>query len=207
VLFDVVRSGGERELRALTDQQVYDAIAFELSLNGVELAEPLNDQNAPWLSSGAAAQAPAPGGLYPPPGNANLVSGWNAPSLPLAAENRELRMRLTQIGLAESIGGNAPPDGGVFVIAVFTLEDLAERPLQLGPQDLELVTQEGMALEPLDVGLSFPVARFYPQTIQPEHGTAAAAVFGLPQNAEPAFLRYLLPADQPLEIDLGASFP
>ncbi len=37
IVFDVVRSGGERNLLALTDQQIYDAIAYELSRNQIVL--------------------------------------------------------------------------------------------------------------------------------------------------------------------------
>jgi hypothetical protein len=38
IVFDVIRSAGERNLLALTDQQVYDAIAYELEQNQITLA-------------------------------------------------------------------------------------------------------------------------------------------------------------------------
>ncbi|MEW5868529.1 MAG: cytochrome c [Chloroflexota bacterium] len=202
VVFEVVRSGGEPALRALTDQQVYDAIAYELSLNQVELAEPLGSQNAPVTPSGAAAGAQKPGSLFPPPGNASLISKWPAPALPAQVESRDLRLRLTQIALAESIGGAAPPGGGSYALVVFTLEALAGQPLQVGPQHLRLVTGEGQTLEPLEIGLDYPVTRFYPQSIQPEHGTAALAIFALPDSTGIISLNYTLPGKQPLILEL-----
>jgi len=202
VIFDVVRSGGEKPLRALTDQQVYDAIAYELSLNNVEFSEPLNSQNAPVLSSGAAAGTQKPGSLFPPPGNARLIPNWSAPEVPVYAENSDLRIRLTQIALAASIGDKVPPGEASYVLIVFTLEDLADHPLDVGPQYLSLVTQDGQILEPLGIGLAYPVARFSQQNIQPEHGTAAYAIFALPATASLSQLRYTLSGGQPLILDL-----
>jgi hypothetical protein len=46
------------------------------------------------------------------------------------------------------------------------------------------------------------VARFYPQEIQPEHGTAALVIFTLPKNDNIGQLLYLLPAGQRLELEL-----
>jgi mono/diheme cytochrome c family protein len=202
VIFDIVRSGGEPSLRALTDQQVYDAVAYELSLNDVEIPDPLNSQNAPVLSSGATG-VPKPGGLFPPPGNAKLISTWNAPALPVYAENSELRIRLTQMALAASIGDTALSTGGRYVLLVFTLEVLADHPLEVGPQHLRLATEDGQMLEPLEIGLAYPVARFYPQTIQPEHGTAALAIFALPETAQIGHLLYMLPTGQHLILEMA----
>jgi hypothetical protein len=209
VIFDVVRSGGESSLRALTDQQVYDSIAYELSLNEVEFNEPLDSQNAPVLSSGAAAEAPEPGDLFPPPGNAMLISTWpvaslqKATTLPIAAENSDLRIRLTQIALAASIRETVPPPGESFVLMVFSLEVLADQPLEVSPQYLRLAAEEGQMLEPLEIGLAYPVARFYPQTIQPEHGTAALAIFALPETAQISHLLYILPGGQQLILEIA----
>ena len=205
VIFDVVRSGGESSLRALTDQQIYDSIAYELSLNEIEFNEPLDSQNAPGLPSGVAAGKPEPGSLFPPPGNASLISKWpmsSAPTLPISAENSYLRLRLTQIALATSIGERVPPDIGNYVLAVFTLEDLADHPLDVGPQHLNLVTEDGQTLEPLEIGLDYPVARFYSQTIQPEHGTAALAIFALSGNTKIGHMQYNLPPRQTLVLDI-----
>ena len=193
VVFDVVRSGGESSLRALTDQEVYDSIAYELSLNDIQLSEPLNAQNAPVLLSGAAAKIPEPGSLFPPPGNAELISTWQeAPPLPRSAENSGLRLRITQIALTASIGGKAPSSGGSYVLMVLTFEDLADEPLEVGPRQLSLVTADGQTLTPLDIGLAYPVDRFHSQTIQPEHGTAALVIFALPKSADMGHLLYTL---------------
>lgn len=208
VVFDVVRSGGESSLRALTDQQVYDSIAYELSLNGVQLSEPLDSQNAPILISGAAAEFPDPGSLFPPPGNAELLSPWPATfpqgtlSLPISAKSDNLRMRVTQLALAASIGARQPSNDGYFVFVVITLEDLANEPLEVGPNHLSLVTADGQTLSPQDIGLAYPVARFYTQTIQPEHGTAALVIFDLPEGAEMNHLQYKLPQGEPLILGL-----
>jgi len=208
VVFDVVRSGGESSLRALTDEEVYDSIAYELSLNGVQLSEPLDSQNAPTLISGPAAEVPDPGSLFPPPGNAELLSPWPATfpqrtlSLPISADNDNLRMRVTQLALAAFVGTRQPSNGGYFVFVVLTLEDLTNDPLEVGPDHLSLVTADGQTLTPQDIGLAYPVARFYTQTIQPEHGTAALAIFDLPEGAEMNYLLYTLPKGEQLILEL-----
>ena len=206
VIFDVVRSGGERSLRALTDQQIYDSIAYELSLNDVNFSEPLNSQNALAITSGLAVEKPNPGSLFPPPGNAELVSPWpltSVSTLPIQAENNDLRMRLTQIALAASIGNKETLDGGYYLLMVFTLEALADQPLEVGPQYLRLVTEDGELLAPLEIGLNYPVARFYAQTIQPDHGTAALAIFALLDINEIGYLQYNLLDGQQLILDLS----
>lgn len=202
VIFDIVRSGGESSLRALTDQQVYDSIAYELSLNEVAFVEPLDAQNAPDITSGAAAKKPEPGSLFPPPGNAELISNWKFPSLPASTENGDLRLRMTQIALADSIGSTIPPTGGSYVLIVFSLEVLADQPLEVGPQYLRLATTDGRMLEPVEIGLAYPVARFYPQTIQPEHGTTALAIFALPGSAKIDHLIYKLAEGQHLVLEM-----
>ena len=126
----------------------------------------------------------------------------SAPTLPISAENSYLRLRLTQIALATSIGERVPPDIGNYVLAVFTLEDLADHPLDVGPQHLNLVTEDGQTLEPLEIGLDYPVARFYSQTIQPEHGTAALAIFALSGNTKIGHMQYNLPPRQTLVLDI-----
>jgi mono/diheme cytochrome c family protein len=182
VIFDVTRSGGERELRALTDQQIYDAIAYEMSLNGVQLDAPLTAQNAASIASGTSIEIPDAGTLFPPPGNASL-SPLAAAGLPLLpVENGYLRLRVNQIANASAIGRETPSDGGAFVFLVFTLEDLTDRPLDVAPQFLRLYASNGAVLEPLDIRLDFAVARFYAQRIEPGHGTAAHAIFTLPAS-------------------------
>jgi len=202
VLFDVVRSGGEASLRALTDQQVYDSIAYELSLNKVEFPEVLTAENAPFTPGGSAAGAQNPGSLFPPPGNANLLPARPVPALPISAENGDLRLRLTQIAQATSIGNIAAPDAGSFVIMVFNLE-VFNQAREVSPEHLRLVTGTGQVLAPLEIGLAYPVTRFHPQNIQPEHGTAAYVVFALPANARLAQLLYTFPDGQRLIVDLS----
>jgi hypothetical protein len=202
VVFDVVRSGGESSLRALTDQEVYDSIAYELSLNDVQLSAPLDSQNAPSLASGAAARLLEPGGLFPPPSNAELLSAQPVLDLPLSAENNNLRIRLTQIALAASIGEKVPPSEGSYLLMVLTFEVLTDNPLEIGPDQLKLVTADGQMLEPQDVGLAYPVARFYTQTIQPEHGTAALVIFALPEAVDMDHLLYTLPDGEHLILAL-----
>jgi mono/diheme cytochrome c family protein len=203
VVFDVVRSGAEPSLRALTDQQIYDAIAYELSLNGVELSEPLVAQNAFVVSSGVASEEQKAGTLFPPPGNSTLVSSWVAPMLPVSAENKALNMRVTQIGLSLSIDSMAPPAGGSYLLVVFTLEDLNKQPIEVGPQYLSLVTKGGNILEPLDINLDYPVTRLHPQTIEYEHGIVALAIFNLPESSQIDHLLYTWPSDQPLVLYLS----
>ena len=203
VIFDVVRSGAESSLRASTDQQIYDAIAYELSLNGVELSEPLAARNAPGISSGAAAKGQKAGTLFPPPGNSSLVTDWVAPRLPASAENTELSMLVTQIGLAPTISGTAPPAGNDYLLVIFSLEDLTKQPIEVGPGYLSVVTMDGKILEPLDVNLDYPVTRFYSQTIEYEHGTVALAIFGLPESSQIDHILYTWPSDQPLVLYLS----
>jgi hypothetical protein len=203
VIFDVVRSGGEKSLRALTDQQIYDAIAYELSLNGVSLSEPIVADNAPFISSGSASAGQPTGTLFPPAANITMLTGWDAPALPVSAEDAALRIRLTQIRLASSIGGKAPPGGGSYVLTIFTLEDLTDHPIEVGPQYLSLVTKKGEILKPLEINLGYPVTRFYPQSIRYEHGTAALAIFALPDISKMEYLLYAWPGDQPLVLFLA----
>ena len=57
VIFDVVRSGRERHLRALTDDQIWQAIAAELARQGVDLGgQPLSAANAGTVLTGPSAQ-------------------------------------------------------------------------------------------------------------------------------------------------------
>jgi mono/diheme cytochrome c family protein len=68
VVFDVVRSGREPSLRALTDAQVWAAIAAELSANGVDLGlQTLGPDNAANVRTGPAAHPDA--SRFVPPGH------------------------------------------------------------------------------------------------------------------------------------------
>lgn len=67
-IFDVVRSGREPRLRALTDQQIYDTIAAELSAEGTTTADGsiLSGSNAGTTSTGANALSSTVGRFFPP---------------------------------------------------------------------------------------------------------------------------------------------
>jgi hypothetical protein len=84
-----------------------------------------------------------------------------------------------------------------------TLEDLGDQPLEVGPQHLSLVTADGQSLAPLEVGLDYPVARFYAQTIHPEHGTAALAIFALPESAKIGHVQYSLSSGSLLVLEIA----
>jgi len=202
VIFDVVRSGGEPSLRALTDQQIYDAIAYEMSLNDAAPSVPVVEDNAPTLPTGSAAGAAVAGKLFPPPGNADLAPFGPSPALPLAAENAEVRMRATQIGRTAAIGQSVPSGGGTYLLMVITLEDLTDGPLEVGPQQLKLVGTDGASYLPLDIGLAYPVDRFRTQTIEPDHGTAGLAVFAVPDAESPVRLVYTLPSGLELVLEM-----
>lgn len=202
VIFDVIRSGGEAFLRALTDQQIYDAIAYELSLNDVDLSEPITVRNAAHVSSGKTAEEQRSGTIYPPPGNTRFISTWTAPNTPTSVDNSLLRMRLTQIALASSIGEKTAPGGSNYMLVVFSLEALTDQTIEVGPQYIRLMTGDGQMLEPLEVNLDYPVARFYRQAITFEHGTAALAVFSMPVNSHIDHLLYMWPSEDSLVLDL-----
>jgi mono/diheme cytochrome c family protein len=190
VIFDVVRSGGEPSLRALSDQQIYDAIAYEMSLNEAAPSMPIVADNAATLPTGSAAGVAGAGELFPPPGNAALMSFTPSLTLPLAAENTEVRLRVTQVARTAAIGQSAPPAGATYLLVVITVEDLMNEPLEVGPVHLSLVGADGASYRPLEVGLAYPVDRFRAQTIEPDHGTAGVAVFAVPESESPVHLRY-----------------
>jgi hypothetical protein len=203
VIFDVVRSGGEPSLRALTDQQIYDSIAYELSLNGVQSSERLNSENAGIRYSGNSVKGPKPGSLFPPPEDVQLVADWSAPTLPLCGENSNLRSCVTQIALATSIEEHTPSNGSRYALIVSTMEVLVGDPIEVGPQYLRLVDQVGKTFEPLEINLDYPVARFYTQVIKPEHGTSFLSIFALPESSEIGSLLYFLPDIPQLSVELN----
>jgi hypothetical protein len=196
VIFDVTRSGPEREMRALSDQEHYDAIAYELALNGVLLTEPVTAANAAMIPSGPDVSPPAPGTLFPPPDNATLA-GASAFTLPAVGQDDAWRLSVTQAALASHIGGQPAPNDGQFLIAVFFLETQAEGSAAVTPAALTLQTTNGDQMAPQNIALDFAVARFGQQTIEPGSGVSGHAVFLLPAGAQPASLRYGL-ASAPL---------
>jgi mono/diheme cytochrome c family protein len=202
VVFDVARSGGEANLRLLSDQQIYDAIAYELSLNGVELDERLTSQNAAQIRSGPASPQADWGEIYPPVGNAKLLPGLLTPEGSLQGDNGLLAIRADQLGLAENIGGKTPQAGGRFAILVIAIQHLGGEALEVDPRFLRLDDTAGNACEPLEIGLAYPMVRFRRQTIEPGHGTAGVVIFGLTGAEMPERLVYNGPDGGPIVVPL-----
>lgn len=184
VVFDVVRSGSEQNLRAMTDQQIYDAIAYELSQNGVSLDGPLTAHNALSVATGASRSPATSGGLYPPPANVRLVGppftliDWGG-----GGSGGYLTWRVDQLATADRIGSRTPPEGGLYLLLVVAFANENDRPLDVGPEFLRLSDSQGNVHEPQTLDLNYPIERFHQQTIEPEHGTAAVVIFTLPAGA------------------------
>jgi hypothetical protein len=178
IVFDVVRSGGEPNLRALTDQQIYDSIAYELSQNQITLASPLTAENA-FKTFGAAMSGQALGGLFPPSDNAVFINMPFMPDLPIAAKNEGLQLQLDQIAQASAIGNAKHPAGGVFLILVIVFNDLGIESITVSPDHLRLSTPGGDLLEPQSINLHSAIEKFHTQTIKPYYGTSALVVFTL----------------------------
>jgi hypothetical protein len=205
VIFDVVRSGSERSLRAMTDQQIYDAIAYELSLNGARLQSVLTGGHAADVASGPAASDSRPDPLHPPPRGVRFSPSSAAPRAPPhAAGNSHLRLRIDQMARATAIGHRSAPAGGAFALVVIALQDSTDRPIAVEPRRLRLRTSAGAKLEPGDLDLEYAVERLRPQTISPGHGTAAVAVFALPAGATPVELTYDDGTGHALSVELAA---
>ena len=208
VIFDVVRSGSERRLRAMTDQEIYDAIAYQLSLNGAQPAAVLDMHSAAALRSGPAARAPGHGEIHPPPGDAVLLKPTavsRAPPAPVA--NGYLRLRVDQVARASAIRRQSVAGGGAFWVLVLAVQDLTDHPIALEPRYLRLRTSTSVRLEPREIDLDYPIERFHPQTITPEHGTAAVAIFAVPAGATPTQLTYDDHTGHPLSVNLGMCRP
>ena len=178
VVFDVIRSGGERNLLALTDQQVYDAIAYELKQNQIILASPLTAENA-FTTYGGAMSGKGQGGLFPPSNNAALIDSLRTRDLPIAAQNDRMRIQIDQIAKASAIGETKPPEGGVFLIVVIVLTNTNQSPVMVTPNYLRLSTSNGDFLQPQSINIHSAIEKFHEQTIKPRHGTAGLVVFAL----------------------------
>jgi hypothetical protein len=200
IIFDVVRSGDEANLRAMSDQQMYDAIAFELSQNNRKLTEPLTAQNAATITSGNVTASPAV--LYPPIPGATLAP-IAAPRGSLRAENGYLAIRVDQFAAASSIGNLQPPGGSVFILVVFALQDQTRQPLAIDPKFMHLVDASSSTFKPQAIDLPAAIERFHNITIQPEHGTAAIAVFSAPKDATFTQLVYDDQSGHPLTLSLS----
>jgi hypothetical protein len=179
VVFDVVRSGGEPDLRALSDQEIYDSIAYELDQNQIRLHAPLTASNA-FSTYGEAMAGETRGGLYPPSEHVAPLDPPVIPDLPIVAENGRLRLQVDQLAQASAIGAARPPEGGALLIVVLLFSDLGDRPLTVSPDHLRLSTPGGVLLAPQAIHFAPAIARLQSQTIEPYHGTAGLVIFALP---------------------------
>jgi hypothetical protein len=183
IVFDVIRSGGERNLLALTDQQIYDAIAYELSQNQITLESPLTADNA-HETFGGKMSGEAQGSLYPPSDNAILIDTPLTRDIPIVAQNDRLRLQVDQIAQASAIGNAKPPEGGAFLILVIVFNDLDNEPITVSPEHLSLSTPGGELLEPQPVNIQSAIEKFHTRTIKPEYGTVGLVVFALSDPEE-----------------------
>ncbi len=174
IVFDVIRSGGERNLLALTDQQVYDAIAYELEQNQITLASPLTAENA-FTTYGGAMSGIVKAGLFPPSDNAVLIDTLPGRDLPIFAQNDTLQLRLDQIAEASAIGSSK----GTFLILVIKFSDLDNQPITLRPAYLSLTTSGGENLKPQSTNIRSAIEKFHEQTIKSQHATVGLVVFTL----------------------------
>jgi hypothetical protein len=178
IVFDVIRSGGEPNLRALTDQQIYDSIAYELSQNQITLASPLTADNAHAVFGGKMS-GDSQGGLFPPSDNAILIDPPPTRDLPLVAQNDRLRIQVDQIAGASAIGNTKPGEGGAFLILVLMFSDLDDQPITLSPAHLSLTTPGGERSKPQSINIHSAIEKFHERTIKPQHGTVGLVVFTL----------------------------
>jgi len=178
IVFDVIRSGDESNLRALTDQQIYDAIAYELSQNQITPQSLLTAYNA-YATFGGKMSGKAQGGLYPPSDNAMIMNPPLTRDLPIVTQNNRLRLQIDQIAEVSAIGNAKPAERGTFLIMVFALSDLDKSPIIVSPNYLSLATPGGDPLQPQSINLHSAIEKFHEQTIEPQYGTAALVTFKL----------------------------
>ena len=201
IVFDVIRSGGERNLLALTDQQIYDSIAYELSQNQITLESPLTADNA-HETFGGKMSGEAQGGLYPPSNNAILMDAPLTRDLPIVAQNDMLRLQVDQIAQASAIGNAKSPEGGAFLILVIVFNDLDSEPITVSHDHLSLSTPGGELLEPQPVNIQSAIEKFHTRTIKPEYGTVGLVVFTLSAAEDFDQLIYDDRAGEPLTLAL-----
>lgn len=201
IVFDVIRSGDEPNLRALSDQQIYDSIAYELSQNHIPLQTPLTAANA-YETFGGGMAGGSVDGFFPPLGHYKPAVTPPHADLPLSAAGGELRLQVDQIAVASAIVEAQPPTGGAFLMVVFVLEDTGQAPVTVGPENLSLTTPAGDSLSPQTTDPHTAIEKFHNQTIQPQHSTAALAIFSLPAPEQFDRLIYSDPQGNRLELSL-----
>jgi hypothetical protein len=174
IAFDVIRSGGERNLLVLTDQQIYDAIAYELNRNQITLQSPLTTDNA-FATYGGSMSGQTQGGLFPPSDNVVINAAPRTRGLPIITESTKLRFQIDQIAEASAIGNTK----GTFLILVIVFNDLDTEPITVSPDHVRLSTPGGELLRPQSVRIQSAIEQFHEQTIKPQHGTVGLVVFTL----------------------------
>lgn len=179
IVFDVVRSGGEPNLRALTDQQIYDSIAYELNQNQIPLTAPLTVENA-YTTFGGQMSGSNVDGFYPPLGSYEPAVTPLHAKLPLSTEDGDLRIQVDQIAAASAIRDINPPANGVFLMVVIVVTVKGQEPITVGPEYLSLATPDGDILSPQMIDPHTAIETFHTQTIKPEYGTSALVVFSIP---------------------------
>jgi hypothetical protein len=179
IVFDVIRSGDEPNLQALTDQQIYDSIAYELSQNNISLQARLTAANA-YHTFGGQMLGSNFDGFFPPLGNYQPAATPSHVNLSLSAEGGDLHLQVDQIAAASAIGSTKAPASGTFLMVVFVLTDTNQAPITVGPENLSLTTPGNDILLPQAIDPHTAIEEFHTQTIQPGHSTAALAIFSLP---------------------------
>jgi mono/diheme cytochrome c family protein len=202
VVFDVVRSGDEPSLRALTDQQIYDTVAFDLSQNHIPLQAPLTAATAS-QTYGAGMSGNASDGLFPPFGDFEQAVPIPHASLPLSGDAGGLRLQVDQLGEVRSVGGAPPPAGRLYLVLVIELVDTGSAPMDVGPENLQMRTLSGSLLSPPSIDVHAAIEKFHDQTIQPQHGTSALALFSFPAQDPFAQLVYSDKYGHRLVLNLG----
>ncbi|HSB00499.1 MAG TPA: hypothetical protein VLE49_07605 [Anaerolineales bacterium] len=168
---------------ALTDQQIYDSIAYQLNQNQITLVSPLTAENA-FMIYGGAMSGKVQGGLFPPSDNAVLIDPPPTRGLPIVAQNDTLRLQVDQIAEASAIGNTLPREEGAFLIVVLAFSDLTDRPITVNPDHLKLSTPNGELLKPRSIDIHSAIEKLQEQTIKPQHGTVGLMVFALPTPNE-----------------------
>jgi hypothetical protein len=200
VMFDVVRSRSEPNLISLTDDQIYQAIAFDLTLNQTKLINAITPQNASDLPPGGDQKT---GQLFPPVSGINLLDTTSGPSLPKIASNSSLDLRVDQLAFTGAVGTYTPTrDGGTFVIVVLTLRNLGLEPLIVDPKFISLTDSNGNKHNPQSLNFNFPIVRFHAQQVQPQNSYSGYAIFGLAKSTSYKSLTYDNGSKNPLSVEL-----
>jgi hypothetical protein len=200
VMFDIVRSRSDPNLLALTDDQVYQAVAFDLTLNQIQLKEAITPLNAESLPPGGSQKT---GQLYPPAIGISLLDTTSGPSLPKLATNSSLALRIDQLAFTGAVGTYTPTkEGGTFVIVVVTLKNLTDKPINIDPKFLSLTDSNGNKHNPQSLNFNYPIVRFHAEQIQPQNSYSGYAIFGLAKATSYKKLTYDSGSGNPLSVEL-----